>query len=75
MQLLDRNLTKGLVDAIRYMISPGIVIPVLLLLLLTIYFLFALVRGLREANTDLTKQLLHVSLFSSRVRFARQCLI
>ncbi|KAK6114678.1 TMC domain family protein [Brugia pahangi] len=58
-QLLDRNLTKGLVDAIRYMISPGIVIPVLLLLLLTIYFLFALVRGLREANTDLTKQLLH----------------
>uniref|UniRef100_A0A1I7VLI6 TMC domain-containing protein n=1 Tax=Loa loa TaxID=7209 RepID=A0A1I7VLI6_LOALO len=58
-QLLDRNLTKGLFDAIRYMISPGIVIPVLLLLLLTIYFLFALVRGLREANTDLTKQLLH----------------
>uniref|UniRef100_A0A183CY19 Ion_trans domain-containing protein n=1 Tax=Gongylonema pulchrum TaxID=637853 RepID=A0A183CY19_9BILA len=58
-QLLDRNLTKGLVDAIRYMTSPGIVIPVLLLLLLTIYFLFALVRGLREANTDLTKQLMH----------------
>ncbi|VDN08538.1 unnamed protein product [Thelazia callipaeda] len=58
-QLLDRNLTKGLVDAIKYMISPGIVIPVLLLLLLTIYFLFALVRGLREANTDLTKQLMH----------------
>uniref|UniRef100_A0A0N4U8W3 TMC domain-containing protein n=1 Tax=Dracunculus medinensis TaxID=318479 RepID=A0A0N4U8W3_DRAME len=58
-QLLDRNLSKGLVDVIKYMSSPGIVIPVLLLLLLIIYFLFALVRGLREANGDLSKQLVH----------------
>ncbi|VDM45973.1 unnamed protein product [Toxocara canis] len=58
-QLLDKNLSRGLVKAIKYMVSPGIVIPVLLLLLLMIYFLFALVRGLREANTDLSNQLMH----------------
>uniref|UniRef100_F1KR31 TMC family membrane protein n=1 Tax=Ascaris suum TaxID=6253 RepID=F1KR31_ASCSU len=58
-QLLDKNLSKGLVEAIKYMTSPGIVIPVLLLLLLIIYFLFALVRGLREANSDLSNQLMH----------------
>ncbi|VDK30525.1 unnamed protein product [Anisakis simplex] len=58
---MHKNLSRGLVQAIRYMVSPGIVIPVLLLLLLIIYFLFALVRGLREANTDLSNQLMHVS--------------
>uniref|UniRef100_A0A0M3KDH8 Transmembrane channel-like protein 2 (inferred by orthology to a C. elegans protein) n=1 Tax=Anisakis simplex TaxID=6269 RepID=A0A0M3KDH8_ANISI len=58
-QVLHKNLSRGLVQAIRYMVSPGIVIPVLLLLLLIIYFLFALVRGLREANTDLSNQLMH----------------
>uniref|UniRef100_A0A915C6T6 TMC domain-containing protein n=1 Tax=Parascaris univalens TaxID=6257 RepID=A0A915C6T6_PARUN len=58
-QLLANNLSKGLVEAIKYMTSPGIVIPVLLLLLLIIYFLFALVRGLREANSDLSNQLMH----------------
>uniref|UniRef100_A0A1I7XIM3 Transmembrane channel-like protein n=1 Tax=Heterorhabditis bacteriophora TaxID=37862 RepID=A0A1I7XIM3_HETBA len=57
--VLHENLNASLVDAIKYMTSPGIVIPVLLLLLLVIYFLFALVRGLREANADLSTQLMH----------------
>ncbi|CAJ0610559.1 unnamed protein product [Cylicocyclus nassatus] len=57
--VLHENLNASLVDAIKYMTSPGIVIPVLLLLLLIIYFLFALVRGLREANHDLSTQLMH----------------
>ncbi|TKR82184.1 hypothetical protein L596_015946 [Steinernema carpocapsae] len=57
--VLQNNLNRNLVDAIKYMVSPGIVIPILLLLLLIIYFLFALVRGLREANTDLSNQLMH----------------
>ncbi|CAI4224036.1 unnamed protein product [Auanema sp. JU1783] len=57
--VLNENLPANLVEAIKYMMSPGIVIPVLVLLLLVIYFLFALIRGLREANTDLTTQLMH----------------
>lgn len=56
--VLHENLNAGLVDAIKYMMSPGIIIPVLVLLLLVIYFLFALVRGLREANHDLSTQLM-----------------
>ncbi|WKY15023.1 hypothetical protein Q1695_000496 [Nippostrongylus brasiliensis] len=56
--VLHENLNASLVDAIKYITSPGIVIPVLLLLLLIIYFLFALVRGLREANHDLSSQLM-----------------
>ncbi|KJH42688.1 TMC domain protein [Dictyocaulus viviparus] len=57
--VLHENLNESLVDAIKYMVSPGIVIPALLLLLLVIYFLLALVRGLREANNDLSTQLMH----------------
>ncbi|CAD6185309.1 unnamed protein product [Caenorhabditis auriculariae] len=56
--VLHENLNAGLVDAIKYMMSPGIIIPLLVLLLLVIYFLFALVRGLREANHDLSTQLM-----------------
>ncbi|KAK0403641.1 hypothetical protein QR680_017046 [Steinernema hermaphroditum] len=58
------NVVKARVDEkvlgwLTYMISPGVVIPVLLVLMLIIYFLVSLVRGLREANTDLQQQLLH----------------
>ncbi|VDO61501.1 unnamed protein product [Heligmosomoides polygyrus] len=58
--VLHENLNASLVDALKYITSPGIVIP--LLLLLIIYFLFALVRGLREANHDLSSQLVQVSI-------------
>jgi len=40
-----------------YIASPGIVIPLLLLLVLIIYYLLSLTGALREANTDLKNQL------------------
>uniref|UniRef100_A0A914GUK5 TMC domain-containing protein n=1 Tax=Globodera rostochiensis TaxID=31243 RepID=A0A914GUK5_GLORO len=55
--VLKRNLNQRVVDVISYLMSPGIVIPVLLLMFLVIYFLVLLVNGLRAANTDLNKQL------------------
>lgn len=61
---LNEKLSANFVDIIKYIMSPGIIIPVLLLLLLIIYFLFALVAGLKEANNDLTTQLMHVGYFS-----------
>uniref|UniRef100_A0A1I7SB96 TMC domain-containing protein n=1 Tax=Bursaphelenchus xylophilus TaxID=6326 RepID=A0A1I7SB96_BURXY len=58
-QLLEDKVDKNVLKWIRYVGSPGVVIPVLLLLMLIIYFLVSLVRGLREANTDLQQQLVH----------------
>lgn len=57
--MMKNNLNKSLFGIVEYIMSPGIVIPIILLLMLTIYFLFALVRGLKEANTDLSEQLMH----------------
>uniref|UniRef100_A0A8R1DW35 TMC domain-containing protein n=1 Tax=Caenorhabditis japonica TaxID=281687 RepID=A0A8R1DW35_CAEJA len=56
--VLHENLDARLVDGIKYLLSPGIIIPVLVLLLLAIYFLIALVSGLKEANQDLSIQLM-----------------
>uniref|UniRef100_A0A914CHZ3 TMC domain-containing protein n=1 Tax=Acrobeloides nanus TaxID=290746 RepID=A0A914CHZ3_9BILA len=58
------NLIKKYVDEdqltwLKYIASPGVIIPLVLLLLLIIYFLVSLVKGLREANTDLQQQLVH----------------
>ncbi|XP_060519622.1 transmembrane channel-like protein [Cylas formicarius] len=43
--------------ALDYIASPGIVIPLLLLLVLIIYYLVSLTGALREANNDLKVQL------------------
>ncbi|CAB3400246.1 unnamed protein product [Caenorhabditis bovis] len=56
--VLHENLDPRLVSVIKYLLSPGIIIPVLVLLLLAIYFLIALVSGLKDANQDLSIQLM-----------------
>ncbi|KAF5276476.1 hypothetical protein FQA39_LY06545 [Lamprigera yunnana] len=43
--------------ALDYAVSPGIVIPILVLLILIIYYLISLTSALREANADLKVQL------------------
>ncbi|PIC15705.1 hypothetical protein B9Z55_022575 [Caenorhabditis nigoni] len=56
--VLHENLDKTLVNGIKYSLSPGIIIPVLVLLSLVIYFLIAMVTGLSQANQDLSFQLM-----------------
>ena len=46
-------------EVVRYCTSPGIVIPVLVLLVLVIYYLVSLTGLLRESNEDLKNQLHH----------------
>ncbi|CAI5454646.1 unnamed protein product [Caenorhabditis angaria] len=53
------QIDQKVLDYAQHIASPGIVIPIILFLMLIIYFLFSLVRGLREANTDLQQQLVH----------------
>ncbi|KAI6182005.1 TMC domain-containing protein [Aphelenchoides fujianensis] len=57
--LLENKIDKNVLRWIKVIASPGVVIPILLLLVLIIYFLVSLVRGLREANSDLQQQLVH----------------
>ncbi|KAI6209460.1 TMC domain-containing protein [Aphelenchoides besseyi] len=57
--LLEDKIDKNVLRWIKYIASPGVVIPIFLLLVLIIYFLVSLVRGLREANSDLQQQLVH----------------
>ncbi|GMT03297.1 hypothetical protein PENTCL1PPCAC_25471, partial [Pristionchus entomophagus] len=56
---MTEYLNDQTVSIVKAVISPGIIIPIIIFLLLVIYFLFSLVRGLREANDDLTTQLTH----------------
>ncbi|VDN51380.1 unnamed protein product [Dracunculus medinensis] len=58
-QMLEGRVDGKILGWLLYIGSPGVVIPVLLLLMLIIYFLVSLIRGLREANEDLQKQLIH----------------
>ncbi|EFO24564.2 hypothetical protein LOAG_03921 [Loa loa] len=58
-QMLEDRLDRKVIGWLRYIASPGVVIPVLLLLMLIIYFLVSLVRGLRKTNNDLQQQLIH----------------
>ncbi|KAJ8738016.1 hypothetical protein PYW08_000611 [Mythimna loreyi] len=50
-------LPKSLSFALEYIASPAIVIPLLVLLILIIYYLTSLTNSLREANNDLKIQL------------------
>ncbi|XP_068630050.1 transmembrane channel-like protein [Battus philenor] len=60
-QILTNNiykiLPKSLNFALEYIASPAIVIPLLVLLILIIYYLTSLTNSLREANNDLKIQL------------------
>uniref|UniRef100_A0A915PN15 TMC domain-containing protein n=1 Tax=Setaria digitata TaxID=48799 RepID=A0A915PN15_9BILA len=58
-QVLEDRIDRKVISWLRYIASPGVVIPVLLLLMLIIYFLVSLVRGLRKTNNDLQQQLIH----------------
>lgn len=50
---ITKNLPDSLNMALSYIASPGIVIPLLVLLILIIYYLVSLTSALREANEDL----------------------
>lgn len=50
---ITKNLPESLNMALSYIASPGIVIPLLVLLILIIYYLVSLTSALREANNDL----------------------
>ncbi|XP_023937963.2 transmembrane channel-like protein [Bicyclus anynana] len=60
-KILTNNIYKVLPGrlnfALEYMTSPAIVIPLLVLLILIIYYLTSLTNSLREANNDLKIQL------------------
>ncbi|CAG9531962.1 unnamed protein product [Cercopithifilaria johnstoni] len=58
-QILEGQLDRKVINWLRYFASPGVVIPILLLLMLIIYFLVSLVRGLQKTNSDLQQQLVH----------------
>ncbi|XP_043248682.1 transmembrane channel-like protein 3 [Colletes gigas] len=61
--LATKQLTDSLPETIQrcldYMASPGIVIPLILLMTLIIYYMVSLTKSLREANNDLKIQLRH----------------
>ncbi|XP_016911947.2 transmembrane channel-like protein isoform X2 [Apis cerana] len=58
-----KNLTNSLPELIKrcldYIVSPGIVIPLIVLMILIIYYMISLTGSLREANNDLKIQLRH----------------
>ncbi|XP_044270134.1 transmembrane channel-like protein 2-A [Tribolium madens] len=54
---IKRNVPQIVEQVLDYIASPAIVIPILLLLVLIIYYLVSLTSALREANNDLKIQL------------------
>ncbi|XP_064459083.1 transmembrane channel-like protein [Ornithodoros turicata] len=54
---LDNTLPSWMNKIIEYLTSPGVVIPLILLLVLIIYYLVSLAGSLRESNNDLKLQL------------------
>ncbi|XP_042148896.1 transmembrane channel-like protein 3 [Ixodes scapularis] len=62
---LDNTLPTWMNQIIEYLTSPGVVIPLILLLILIIYYLVALTGSLRESNNDLKLQLRRVRQISN----------
>ncbi|XP_048263726.1 transmembrane channel-like protein isoform X5 [Bombus terrestris] len=62
-QLATKQLNDSLPDPINkcldYIASPGIIIPLIVLMVLIIYYMVSLTNSLREANNDLKIQLRH----------------
>ncbi|XP_050515872.1 transmembrane channel-like protein isoform X2 [Diabrotica virgifera virgifera] len=56
-ETVKENVPYVIRRALDYIASPGIVIPLLVLLVLIIYYLMSLTNSLREANEDLKIQL------------------
>ncbi|XP_026479327.1 transmembrane channel-like protein 2 [Ctenocephalides felis] len=56
-ETLHNALPKSLHRSLDYIASPGTIIPLLVLLVLIIYYLISLTASLREANQDLKLQL------------------
>jgi hypothetical protein len=48
--LIEASVPRKVMRWLKYVASPGIIIPIILLLVLIIFFLVSLVRGLREAS-------------------------
>ncbi|XP_012227953.2 transmembrane channel-like protein [Linepithema humile] len=71
--LATRSLTKSLPQLIQrcidYVASPGIVIPLIVLMTLIIYYMASLAKSLREANNDLKMQLRHERIEERRKLF------
>ncbi|CAJ0583266.1 unnamed protein product, partial [Mesorhabditis spiculigera] len=58
-ELIERRVDATILAYAKHIASPGVVIPIIIFLVLIIYFLTSLVTGLRAANTDLQQQLIH----------------
>ncbi|CAJ0935641.1 unnamed protein product, partial [Mesorhabditis belari] len=57
--LIQSKVDATILGYAKHIASPGVVIPIIIFLVLIIYFLTSLVTGLRAANTDLQQQLVH----------------
>ncbi|XP_011687099.1 PREDICTED: transmembrane channel-like protein 3 [Wasmannia auropunctata] len=58
-QSLINPLPEEIQQCLDYVASPGIVIPLIVFMMLIIYYMASLARSLREANNDLKMQLRH----------------
>lgn len=59
-QTIKNTVPQPVQTALDYIASPGIVIPLLVLLVLVIYYLISLTGALREANNDLKVKILMI---------------
>lgn len=55
--VIDKELPSAITAGINYAASPGVIIPLLMLLGMVIYYLVSVNRGLRDSNKGLRKEL------------------